>query len=307
MAKNSRTNESISLKYTSFGLKKSKEEDNYTEDDMMNAPLLSDNSGNEGTSVIDEASNDENLESIESIIVMRMPQDGGSVFSSFLNMANSIIGAGLPYSFLEAGIFTGMILLVVLTIAVDWTIRLLVLNAKLSGRSTYQDIMHFCFGRSAKSNSDYIILMISVNSRYPGMCAFCVIIGDTIPEVIKSIFPDISKLAKASGLALISMVIIVVCVTIEGPLVDSSRRGSEKGKWDFIHPEVFQPTMSRFAAVTHLSTFVSMVACMLMALTGYLVFTDKTQGNILNNFPGDDVIINVARFCFGFNIIPILM
>ncbi|CAG8563084.1 3257_t:CDS:2 [Racocetra fulgida] len=78
MAKNSRTNESISLKYTSFGLKKSKEEDNYTEDDMMNAPLLSDNSGNEGISVIDEASNDENLESITTLLV------GGAMAISLL-------------------------------------------------------------------------------------------------------------------------------------------------------------------------------------------------------------------------------
>ncbi|CAG8446355.1 5637_t:CDS:2 [Cetraspora pellucida] len=264
MAKNSRNNESISHKYTSFGLKKSREEDNYTEDDLMNAPLLSDNSGNEGISVIDEASNDEHL---DNFLGMRMPHEGGSVFSSFLNMANSIIGAGLPYSFLEAGIFTGMILLVVLTIVVDWTIRLLVLNSKLSGRSSYQDIMYFCFGKSG---------MIAI-SLFQFVFAF----------------GDISKLAKASGLALISMVIIVVAVSIEGPLVDPSLRGMEEGKWDFI-------------PVTHLSTFISMAACMLMALTGYLVFTNKTQGNILNNFPGNDVIINIARFCFGFNMFTTL-
>ncbi|CAG8559864.1 16097_t:CDS:2 [Cetraspora pellucida] len=277
MAKNSRNNESISHKYTSFGLKKSKDEDNYTEDDLMNAPLLSDNSGIEGISVIDEASNDEDF---DKLLGMRMPHEGGSVFSSFLNMANSIIGAGLPYSFLEAGIFTGMILLVVLTIVVDWTIRLLVLNSKLSGRSSYQDIMHFCFGKSG---------LIAI-SLFQFVFAF----------------GDISKLAKASGLALISMVIIVVAVSIEGPLVDPSLRGMEEGKWDFIRPGVFQPTMNRFAAVTHLSTFISMAACMLMALTGYLVFTNKTQGNILNNFPGNDVIINIARFCFGFNMFTTL-
>ncbi len=29
----------------------------------------------------------------------------------------------------------------------------------------------------------------------------------------------------------------------------------------------------------------SLVACATLAVSGYLVFTDKTQGNILNNFP----------------------
>jgi len=41
-----------------------------------------------------------------------------------------------------------MILLIVLTALVDWTIRLLVINAKLSGRNSYQDVMYFCFGKS---------------------------------------------------------------------------------------------------------------------------------------------------------------
>jgi sodium-coupled neutral amino acid transporter 11 len=38
-----------------------------------------------------------------------------------------------------------------------------------------------------------------------------------------------------------------------------------------------------------------------MAVSGYLVFTSKTEGNILNNFPADDLMVNIARFCFGAN------
>ena len=63
---------------------------------------------------------------------------------------------------------------------------------------------------------------------------------------------------------------------------------------------LFQLTY-RFNAVTHVSTSMSLVCCLLMAVTGYVVFTDKTQGNILNNFSPDDLIINIARFCFGAN------
>ena len=40
-----------------------------------------------------------------------------------------------------------------------------------------------------------------------------------------------------------------------------------------------------------------MLACMMMALAGFLTFGDKTQGNILNNFPRDNVMVNTARLC----------
>jgi sodium-coupled neutral amino acid transporter 11 len=52
-----------------------------------------------------------------------------------------------------------------------------------------------------------------------------------------------------------------------------------------IYGSLRTPTLDRFAKVTHISTCVSLVACMTLAISGYLVFTDKTQGNILNNFP----------------------
>jgi len=55
--------------------------------------------------------------------------------------------------------------------------------------------------------------------------------------------------------------------------------------------------MDRFARVTHYSTSISMVACLTMAIAGFLTFGDKTQGNVLNNFPMDNTIVNVARLC----------
>lgn len=46
---------------------------------------------------------------------------------------------------------------------------------------------------------------------------------------------------------------------------------------------------------------IAFFTCFALALSGYLVFTDKTVGNILNNFPSDNVLINVARLAFGLN------
>lgn len=72
---------------------------------------------------------------------------GASISSGIANMSNSILGAGiigLPYATMSAGFFTGILLIVVLGMVTDWTIRLIVLNSKMSGRHSYIDIVDSC-------------------------------------------------------------------------------------------------------------------------------------------------------------------
>ena len=170
---------------------------------------------------------------------------------------------------------------------------------------------------------------------------FLITLGDTIPHVIRSAFPtlntlpvlwlltnrqfviglctlfisyplslyrDIHKLSRASGLALVGMVIIVTSVLIEGPNVSPDLKGDPNTRFTFLGDGVFQaigvisfalvchhnslliygslrtPTLDRFAMVTHISTILSLISCCTLAISAYLVFTDRTQGNILNNF-----------------------
>lgn len=49
-----------------------------------------------------------------------------------------------------------------------------------------------------------------------------------------------------------------------------------------------------------------MLACLLMALAGFVTFGDKTLGNILNNFPADNTMVNIARLCLGLNMLTTL-
>jgi len=49
-----------------------------------------------------------------------------------------------------------------------------------------------------------------------------------------------------------------------------------------------------------------MLACLLMALSGFLIFGDRTLGNVLNNFPSDNTMVNIARLCFGLNMLTTL-
>ena len=297
--------------------------------------------------------------STEDLLESARPKSG--MKSAFMNMANSIIGAGIigqPYAFRQAGLITGILLLVVLTITVDWTIRLIVTNSKLSGANSFQATMEHCFGRSG-------LIAISVAQwafAFGGMVAFCIVIGDTIPHVLAAVFPslpdtpvlwlltnrrativlfvlglsyplslyrDIAMLAKASTFALVSMGIIILTVITQGPRLPADMRGKLRGSL-LINDGVFQaigvisfafvchhnslliygslrkPTMDRFARVTHYSTGISMVACLAMALSGYLTFGDMTKGNVLNNFPSENVMVNIARLCFGLNMLTTL-
>jgi len=127
----------------------------------------------------------------EDLLESARPKSGLS--SAFMNMANSIIGAGIigqPYAFRQAGLITGIFLLIALTITVDWTIRLIVINSKLSGRDSFQSTMEYCFGKSG-------LIAISVAQwafAFGGMVAFCIIIGDTIPHVLAAVFPTLETM-----------------------------------------------------------------------------------------------------------------
>ncbi|KAG2132025.1 transmembrane amino acid transporter protein-domain-containing protein [Suillus bovinus] len=112
-------------------------------------------------------------------------------------MANSILGAGiigLPYAVSQAGFFLGIVLLVVICAATDWTIRLVVINAKLSGRTSYIEVMNSCFGPSGRA----AVSFFQFSFAFGGMCAFGIIIGDTIPHVIRSIFPTLHTIPVLS-------------------------------------------------------------------------------------------------------------
>lgn len=285
-----------------------------------------------------------------------------SMRMAFMNMANSILGAGIigqPFAFRNSGLIGGIVVMVLLTFLIDWTLRLIVVNAQMAQTKSYQDTANYCFGRWGR-----ILLLVSISSfAYGGCMAFCVIIGDTIPHVLKLVIPesvtnpdtsvigwlferniiicvftacisyplslnrDILKLAKASGFALLGMLIIVVVTVTRGPFADASLKAPlTKQQWTvnsnifqgisvisfalvchhntiFIYNSLKNATVSKFAKLTHWACGVSMCFCLLMGVSGLLNFGANTKGNILNNFKSTDLWANVARFCFGLNML----
>lgn len=140
-----------------------------------------------------------------------------SMRSAFMNMANSIIGAGIigqPYAFRQAGMTMGIILLISLTVTVDWTIRLIIINSKLSGADSFQATMQHCFGKSG-------LIAISIAQwafAFGGMIAFCVIIGDTIPHVLAAIIPGLEDIPFLWLLTNRRAVIVLFVLGVSWPL-----------------------------------------------------------------------------------------
>jgi sodium-coupled neutral amino acid transporter 11 len=136
---------------------------------------------------------------------------------AFMNMANSIIGAGIigqPYALRQAGMTMGILLLTALTITVDWTIRLIVVNSKMSGADSFQATMQYCFGRSG-------LIAISIAQwafAFGGMVAFCIIVGDTIPHVLGALFPSLREMSFLWLLTDRRAVIVLFVLGISYPL-----------------------------------------------------------------------------------------
>lgn len=140
-----------------------------------------------------------------------------SMGPAFMNMANSIIGAGIigqPYAFRQAGLLSGIVLLVGLTFVVDWTICLIVLNSKLSGANSFQGTVEHCFGRTG-------LIAISVAQwafAFGGMVAFGIIVGDSIPHVLLAVWPGLRDVPVVGLLADRRVAIVVFVLGISYPL-----------------------------------------------------------------------------------------
>ncbi|ORZ36283.1 transmembrane amino acid transporter protein-domain-containing protein [Catenaria anguillulae PL171] len=309
----------------------------------LHSPLLSSSSSSvDGRSSLTLHSNE--LESFDMILDDNAAKS--SVVGATLNFTNSIIGAGiigLPYAFKEAGFVLGVVLLVVLAFLVAWTVVLLVKCGKMVSKTSYQDLVNAAFN----GRGQFLITFFH-HVRVP------VIIGDSLPPVLKALFGvtddpwyfsrsilvisstlfvtlplsmqrDMAALAKTSAVSMVSIILIVTAVIFSAFSVPDTLRGDPTQRFTVIgdspakaigvisfafvcHHNTFiifsslsTPTLDRFSRVTNLSAGISLVACLILALAGFWTFTDKTQGNVLNNFPPDHLGINLARLAFTLN------
>lgn len=71
--------------------------------------------------------------------------------------------------------------------------------------------------------------------------------------------------------------------------------------------QVFQslnvPTQDRWTIVCHCAIMIALMFSILMALLGYFSFGEDTQENILDSFPPDNSVANVARLLLGVTLV----
>ncbi|KAL8938104.1 MAG: hypothetical protein Q9216_004077 [Gyalolechia sp. 2 TL-2023] len=80
------------------------------------------------------------------------------------------------------------------------------------------------------------------------------------------------------------MLVILIAVITQGPRIPSELRGATKGSL-VIESGLFQAigviSFGQYNAI--------------QGIAGFLTFGDKTKGNVLNNFPPDNIVVNIAR------------
>jgi sodium-coupled neutral amino acid transporter 11 len=198
--------------------------------------------------------------------------EGFSFFAGYFNFLNSIVGAGiigLPFAMNEAGIYLGMIMLVVVAWLTDYCVRMLVDVGVRVGKTDYELLCEHAWGRPG-----FLLVSFSMfGFAYGAMLAYLVIIGDTVPVVLEewtgspflgnrvfiivlcatgiclplSSLREIGKLANTSAVSIASVLLIVLIIVSRAPMAAKQEEvgkriddADETGSFAFAHRNMFQ-------------------------------------------------------------------
>lgn len=108
---------------------------------------------------------------------------------SFFNFVNSIVGAGiigLPYAFHHTGFGFGIILLTLVGYITYFSVNILVASGNKVRAYSYESVMQHAFGQKGV----LLIIIAQFLVAFGAMLAYIVVIGDTMPELVRSFDED---------------------------------------------------------------------------------------------------------------------
>ena len=117
---------------------------------------------------------------------LSMPKKKSSIMGASSNLVNSIVGAGIigiPYALRMSGLWAGVLLLILVAILTDKSLRLLVEQASFHPRlchlpvHTFEELASYPYGRVG---SGFVLFNMFVMA-YGAMVAYLLIIKDTVP------------------------------------------------------------------------------------------------------------------------------
>jgi solute carrier family 38 (sodium-coupled neutral amino acid transporter), member 11 len=180
------------------------------------------------------------------------------IFGSSSNLVNAIVGAGIigiPYSIKQSGFVIGVLLIVLVGVLTDKSLRIIInlatYHPKLHniGVLTYEDLMRIPFGDVGKN----FVLINMLILAYGAMVAYLLIIKDTVPTVMGlgnsfverevvmllsslfimvplSMMRDISQLSMTSTISVIADVFLMLIVVIYSPFVTTIKENGGIGE-----------------------------------------------------------------------------
>lgn len=182
---------------------------------------------------------------------LSLPKKKSSILGASSNLVNSIVGAGIigiPYALRMSGLWAGVLLLILVAVLTDKSLRLLIEQASFHPKlhhlpiHTFEDLASYPYG---KFGSAFVLLNMFIMA-YGAMVAYLLIIKDTIPTVLGfeqgehllernlilvatsllimvplSMQRDMASLSCTSAISVIADTILVVFVATFSPIAET--------------------------------------------------------------------------------------
>mmetsp|Transcript_22804 Transcript_22804/g.44822 ORF Transcript_22804/g.44822 Transcript_22804/m.44822 type:complete len:519 (-) Transcript_22804:269-1825(-) len=193
------------------------------------------------------------------------PGNSGKLGACF-NFVNSIVGAGvigLPFAVAECGFIMGFILLFLVGYFTFYSVRTLVELGVLVERRSYEGLCRHCFG----TVGFMVVSLFMTIFAFGAMCAYLVIVGDTIPVVLDHLFDvqtdrrlvvflfslliilplsmlrDMATLSWSSSLSITADGVIILLVIVRAAYASATWPEAERGPivpdFSFAKPSLF--------------------------------------------------------------------
>ncbi|KAG9509596.1 putative sodium-coupled neutral amino acid transporter 11 [Fragariocoptes setiger] len=162
----------------------------------------------------DTTSDTKNLVSVEQRRLQQQSHRSTTSFHIGLNYVNSILGSGIvgiPYALKQAGFGLGLFLLIAIALVTDYSLSLLVKSANLAGVTSYQDLVHVCFGGPGW----FVVSMLQLIYPLIAMWSYNVIIADTVSKIL--------PLASRNTIVFLSTVFITLPLSLQKNIARMSK------------------------------------------------------------------------------------
>ena len=132
---------------------------------------------------------------------------------------------GIPYALKETGLIAGLVLIFIVAMLTDKSLRLLIETGKRAGVNSYETLLEVAFGRVG-------FVFISVNMflmSYGAMVAYLLVLKDTVPAVL-GVSQDDEESKRA--VLLISSLAIILPLSMQRDMADLSKTSTVSVMFD---------------------------------------------------------------------------